>query len=90
MSLSNDSYFYFNISSNSIHYHNKGLFINHEDMKGEGMSQMVILLHKPYLVKWSTKGRGESKMSKKLSTWFMDDPTPQNSSFLVKFLVVKD
>ena len=34
---------------------------------------MSILLHKPYLVKWST--RGVSKMmSQILSTWLMDDP----------------
>ena len=33
---------------------------------------MTILLHKPYLVKWSTKGF-------KMSKWFMDEPTQQNS-----------
>ena len=32
---------------------------------------MYMLLHKPYLVKWSTKGRKGSKMFKKMSTWFM-------------------
>ena len=32
---------------------------------------MSILLHKPYLVKWSTKWGG-GKMSKNTSTWFMD------------------
>ena len=35
---------------------------------------MSILLHKPYLVKWSTKRGGGSKKSKFLSTWFMNDP----------------
>ena len=42
--------------------------------RGRGVFQMSILLHKPYLVKWSTKGEGGSKMFKNLSTWFMDDP----------------
>ena len=46
-----------------------GSFINYVDMEGEGISQMSILLHKPYLVKLSTKGRGS-----KMSTCFMDDP----------------
>ena len=32
---------------------------------------MYMLLHKPHLVKWSTKGGKGSKMSKKMSTWFM-------------------
>ena len=32
---------------------------------------MYMLLHKPYLVKWSTNGGKGSKMSKKMSTWFM-------------------
>ena len=41
---------------------------------GRGVCQMSILLHKPYLVKLSTKGGGGSKMPKILSTWFMDDP----------------
>ena len=41
---------------------------------GGGVCQMSILLHKPYLVKLSTKGEGGSKMPKILSTWFMDDP----------------
>ena len=35
---------------------------------------MSMLLHKPYLVKWSTKGEGGQKSPKKLSTWFMDAP----------------
>ena len=38
-----------------------------------GVSQMTILLHKPYLVKATTKGEGGSKISKNLTTWFMDD-----------------
>ena len=37
----------------------------------EWVSQMYMLLHKPYLVKWSTNGGKGSKMSKKMSTWFM-------------------
>ena len=32
---------------------------------------MYMLLHKPYLVKWSTNEGKGSKMSKKMSTWFM-------------------
>ena len=40
------------------------------------MSQMSILLHKPYLVKWSTKGEGV-KNFQKMSTWFMNDPKPE-------------
>ena len=51
-----------------------GSFINHVDMARGGVCQMSILLHKPYLVKLSTKGGGGSKLSKILSTWFMDDP----------------
>ena len=35
---------------------------------------MTILLHKPYLVKVTTKGGGGSKMPKNVTTWFMDDP----------------
>ena len=35
---------------------------------------MTILLHKPYLVKVTTKGGGGSKIPKILTTWFMDDP----------------
>ena len=39
--------------------------------RGRGVSQMSMLLHKPNLVKWSTKrGRG-SKMSKEMLTWFI-------------------
>ena len=34
---------------------------------------MTILLHKPYLVKVTTKGEGVSKIPKNLATWFMDD-----------------
>ena len=36
----------------------KGSYINHVDSLGEGVSQMNILLHKPYLVKVTTKGGG--------------------------------
>ena len=40
-----------------------------------GGCQMSILLHKPYLVKWSIKEDGVgSKISQNLFTWFMDDP----------------
>ena len=37
---------------------------------------MTILLHKPYLVKVTTKGEGGcgSKIPKHLTTWLMDDP----------------
>ena len=49
----------------------KGSSINHVDM--EGGNQMYILLHKPCLMKWSIKVKRRSKISKKLSTWFMDD-----------------
>ena len=40
---------------------------------------MTILLHKPYLVKVTTKGERGSKMPKKLTTWFMDDPSEENA-----------
>ena len=41
---------------------------------GRGCYQIPILLHKPYIVKMSTKrGRGQ-KISKKNFTWFMNDP----------------
>ena len=33
--------------------------------RGSGVCQMFILLHKPHLVKWSTKGGKGSNMSKK-------------------------
>ena len=33
----------------------------------------ILLLHKPYFVKWSTKGGDGVKMPKNMSTWFMDD-----------------
>ena len=36
----------------------KGLWISHVDMAGGGGCEMSVLLHKPYLVKWSTKGGG--------------------------------
>ena len=43
-------------------------------LKGEGrFSQMPILLHKTYEVKWSTKWRG-SEMKKKKKNQFMDGP----------------
>ena len=49
--------------------------INHVDTAGGGVYQMsILLLHKPYEVKLSIKGEGGSKMSKNLSTWFMNDP----------------
>ena len=35
---------------------------------------MSTLLYNPYIVKWSTKGEGGLKKTKKLSTWFMNDP----------------
>ena len=41
--------------------------------EGEGVGQMTILLHKPYLVKVTTKWG--SKIPKILTTWFMDDST---------------
>ena len=42
-----------------------GSFINHVDMAGGGgVYQLSILLHKPYLVKWSTKGEGGQTCSK--------------------------
>ena len=40
----------------------KGAFINHVDMAGG--CQMSISLHKPYLVKWSTKGGGFKNVQK--------------------------
>ena len=36
------------------------------EFRGEGVNQMTILLHKPYIVKVATMGEGESKKSKKL------------------------
>ena len=44
-------------------------------LRGEGVSQMTILLLKSYFINWITKGRRGSKIPKKLTTWFMDDPT---------------
>ena len=41
---------------------------------GEGVCQMIILLYKPYRVKVAIKGGGGVKISKKLATWFKDDP----------------
>ena len=40
-------------------------------LRGEGVSQMTILLHKPYLVKVTKKGG--PKIPKKLTIWFMND-----------------
>ena len=44
---------------------------------GGGFGTYSILTHKPYIVKWSTKGEGG------LSTWFMDAPK-RNSKLGVK------
>ena len=42
-----------------VHILPLGSFINHVDMAGgEGVVKMSILLHKPNLVKMSTKGEG--------------------------------
>ena len=57
--------------SRSIVFYDKGHTKNTWTV--EGVSQMTILLHKPYLVKVTTQGRG-SKIPKNLTTWFMDDP----------------
>ena len=47
----------------------------HKPRGQEGTNQMTTLLHKPYLVKVSTKGIWKvSKVPKKLLTWCMDDP----------------
>ena len=46
---------------------------------------MSILLHKPYLVKWSIKGEGVKNIKKKLSTLFMDAPyVDVDSSICIK------
>ena len=44
--------------------------------KGEEVRKISISIHKPYLLKWSTKGeRGAGvKNVQKLSTLFMDEP----------------
>ena len=42
----------------------QGASINHVDSWGGGVSKMTTLLHKPYLVKISTKGGGVSKNPK--------------------------
>ena len=47
----------------------KGTSINHVNSWGGGVSQMTILLHKPYLIKVTTNGEGVEN-----TTWFMDDP----------------
>ena len=49
----------------SLVHFSKGASINHVDMEGgRGVSQMSMLLHKPYLVKWSAKGEGGQKSPK--------------------------
>ena len=40
---------------------------------------MTILLHKPGIIKVTTKGMGESKIHKILTTLFMDDPQKHSS-----------
>ena len=55
--------------------HCKGTSINHVSLS-RGFSQMTISLHKLYLVKVATKGRGV-KIPKNLTTWFIDDPSYQ-------------
>ena len=49
---------------------------------------MTILLHKPFIIKVTTKGEGESKIPKILTTWFMNDPRAQKGCklFLMSFL----
>ena len=50
---------------------------------------MSIILHKPYFVKWSVKWEeeGRVKMYKKLSTWFMDDPSTDKISTVGKICI---
>ena len=43
-------------------------------LRGVGVSQMTILLLKPYFVKVTKKGGGGSIIPKKMTTWFMNDP----------------
>ena len=43
-----------------------------EQLRGRGVCQMTILLHKSYLVKVTKKGG--QKYPKNLTTWFMNDP----------------
>ena len=52
-----------------------GTSTNHFDMEGGGFNQMSIFQHEPYLFcKMVNKKDSGSKMSKNLTTWFMDDP----------------
>ena len=44
--------------------------------------QNTILLHKPYLVKWSTKGEEGQNVKKSLSTRFMDDPKREGAMYV--------
>ena len=65
----------------------KGASINHMDSwgePGEGVSQMTILLHKPYFVKMSMNG----KKVKNLSTWFIDDILDDTFSYSERNLVL--
>ena len=50
----------------------KGSSINHVGIEGEGVSQMVIILHK-HLVKWSKQRVEGVKNVQKLSTWYIDE-----------------
>ena len=43
-------------------------------LKGRGLNQMTILLHKPYFLNVTTKGEGGPEIHKNLTTLFMDDP----------------
>ena len=44
-------------------------------LRGRGVSQMTILLHKPELIRVQEEEIGEGvKNAKNLSTWFIDDP----------------
>ena len=57
-----------------------GSFINLVDM-ARVVGGFATLVHKLYLSKWSTK-REESKMSKILSTLFMNDPNTKPCDML--------
>ena len=57
---------------------------------GRGVCEKSILLHKLYLVKWSTNGGGGQKSPKKLSTWFMDDPYVHKSDKGWKYYLNND
>ena len=54
------------------------------ELEGEGVSQMSMLLHKPYLVKWSTKGGGGSKISKKTVHMVYGCPFNMKSIYVFK------